>query len=213
MRQQASSVNPCWCCHYVYRCIPVCLTDSVSSVAQRSSVNVRLFLFVFCRIEFTALWFTCQKDLEFSRKQCGLERRTLDSSVCGYFTFRSHSNHSLDLCWVIPKSNSPRIGNSLLVCFLTVRVFYRYWNIRNVAQLRLSECVTLNIPFLTKMRNSVAQSCYANNILNDTISLLLYFFLHQASDEKRAEDAGVRNGYGGSHGGSYGGSHGGSYGT
>ena len=65
---------------------------------------------------------------------------------------------------------------------------------------------------MTKMRNSVAQSCYANNILNDTISLLLYFFLHQASDEKRAEDAGVRNGYGGSHGGSYGGSHGGSYG-
>ena len=37
--------------------------------------------------------------------------------------FKSHSDHCLDLSWVIPESYPPRFVNSQLVCFLPVGVF------------------------------------------------------------------------------------------
>ena len=37
--------------------------------------------------------------------------------------FKSHSDHCLDLSWVIPESYPPRFVNSQLVCVLAVGVF------------------------------------------------------------------------------------------
>ena len=43
--------------------------------------------------------------------------------ACGCSGFKSHSDHCLDLSWVLPESYQPRFVNSQLVCLLPVGVF------------------------------------------------------------------------------------------
>ena len=45
--------------------------------------------------------------------------------ACGCSGFKSHSDHCLDLSWVISELYQPRFVNSLLVCLLSVGFFNR----------------------------------------------------------------------------------------